>query len=159
MKDKFFTTSATNMNYMFSYCGRSKLQSLDMGIAFTRIVKSDIHMEFTDYCGNSSTKIYVGEAIYYDAHNFRINADSNDSLWSGGWYNSWWSGWNHEDGEAVITPKYYIDWQKVSSTVDQENEKVTVVVKAVSVNTNYYSSDLKAENITTNMMELQLIYR
>ena len=129
--DKFYTTKVNNMNSMFEKC--SKLVALDLGQAFTNISNSNTDM--LKDCGKSANStIYCGEAIYGDVKNLRLNSSSSVQV-------------NYLIGR--IECKYRIEWSKVSSTLDEENKKLIVTIKAEGVNTAYKegTATLTEENI------------
>lgn len=116
---KFYTIKANNMNNMFEKC--SKLVALDLGPAFTNIANSNANM--LKDCGKSANStIYCGEAIYGDVKNLRLNSSSSVQV-------------NYLIGR--IECKYRIEWSKVSSILDKENEKLIVTIKAEGINTIY----------------------
>ena len=124
LKEKFYTNSATDVSYMFS--NSNKLNILDLGPAFTNIPETNEAM--LQNTGTAGCIIYCGEAIYSDINNLRLNPNSEVLI-------------NYEIG--TINCKYKIVWSKYSSSIDELNKTLTLVVKATGDNTTYKETTSK----------------
>ena len=139
--DKFDTSKVTNMDEMFWMTGNEAMTTLDLGPAFTKI--ADEHREFVTDCGTTGAIIYAPESIYNDMQNFKTSTDSTTTI-------------NYTQG--TINPIYKPEWEKVSSTIDEENQTISIVIKGNAeetqttggVNINYDS------NVTSTLTEDQI---
>ena len=91
---------------------------LDLGPQFANI--PDKHDDIITNCGKKDGVIYVGEAIYSDSTNLRLNGASSTKIK----YNM-----------GRIECKYRTKWSKISTTIDENNKKLIVVVEASGINT------------------------
>ena len=124
LKEKFYTNLVTDMSYTFNGC--SNLSILDLGPAFTNIPGTNEAM--LQNTGTAGCIIYCGEAIYSDINNLRLNPNSEVLI-------------NYEIG--TINCKYKIVWSKYSSSIDELNKTLTLVVKATGDNTTYKETTSK----------------
>ena len=124
---KFYTKNAISMRNMFY--GMKKINLLDLGGAFTYISSDNSGM----FDGMNSNKfdLKVGEAIYENDNTLKLNADSTDYF----------------QVSANIECKYKIEWTKISSSIDEENKHLNVVLQAKGINTTYGSNNLNLEKI------------
>ena len=139
--DLFYTTSATNMNDMFNGCGQLEMTSLDLGPAFTKI--ADAHEDFIPDCGKSGAIIYAPESIYNDMKNFKTSTDSTTTI---------------EYTKGTINPIYKTEWTKVSSTIDEENQTISIVIKGNAIVTQTVSEvDINYDSNVTSTLTGDLI--
>lgn len=116
--EKFDISKVTDMTKMFYNCGKDGMLELDLGPQFANI--PDKHDDIITNCGKKDGVIYVGEAIYSDSTNLRLNGASNTKIK----YNM-----------GRIECKYRTEWSKISTTIDENNKKLIVVVEASGINT------------------------
>ena len=130
LDEKFKVSKVTNMNYMFNDC--TKMQTLDLGKAFTQI--SGKNTNFVTNLGKSATNpvIYVGEAIYKDVNNLRLNASSSTNI-------------NYSIGKVEC--KYQIVWTKTKVEMNETEKTLSITLKATGKNTTYKTSTLSKDNI------------
>lgn len=116
--ETFDISKVTDMTKMFYNCGKDGMLELDLGPQFANI--PDKHDDIITNCGKKDGVIYVGEAIYSDSTNLRLNGASNAKIK----YNM-----------GRIECKYRTKWSKISTTIDENNKKLIVVVEASGINT------------------------
>ena len=116
--ETFDISKVTDMTKMFYNCGKDGMLELDLGPQFANI--PDKHNDIITNCGKKDGVIYVGEAIYSDSTNLRLNGASNAKIK----YNM-----------GRIECKYRTKWSKISTTIDENNKKLIVVVEASGINT------------------------
>ena len=116
--ETFDISKVTDMTKMFYNCGKDGMLELDLGPQFANI--PDKHDDIITNCGKKDGVIYVGEAIYSDSTNLRLNGASSTKIK----YNM-----------GRIECKYRTKWSKISTTIDENNKKLIVVVEASGINT------------------------
>lgn len=116
--ETFDISKVTDMTKMFYNCGKDGMLELDLGPQFANI--PDKHDDIITNCGKKDGVIYVGEAIYSDSTNLRLNGASNAKIK----YNM-----------GRIECKYRTKWSKISTTIDENNKKLIVAVEASGINT------------------------
>ena len=116
--ETFDISKVTDMTKMFYNCGKDGMLELDLGPQFANI--PDKHDDIITNCGKKDGVIYVGDAIYSDSTNLRLNGASNAKIK----YNM-----------GRIECKYRTKWSKISTTIDENNKKLIVVVEASGINT------------------------
>ena len=148
--DKFDTSNVTGMNNMFLDTGYEAMTSLDLGPAFTYIPNG----EYTNPATGTTSPAYDGmfagtgkqgeiviqapESIYNDRTHFKLNTDSTTTI-----------GWQDADGNSTTTygtinPKYKPEWEKVSSTINEETKEIAIVVKG-QVDPSVYTSNANGQ--------------
>ena len=95
--ETFDISKVTDMTKMFYNCGKDGMLELDLGPQFANI--PDKHDDIITNCGKKDGVIYVGEAIYSDSTNLRLNGASNAKIK----YNM-----------GRIECKYRTKWSKIS---------------------------------------------
>ena len=127
--ENFETGNVTNMTSMFQGCGSTMMTTLYLGPAFTNIPTANTNF-ITNAGISGSCTVYVGEAIYKDASNLRLNATSNTTI-------------NYTSG--TIKCEYRIDWELVSRELSTSS--MTLVLKATEVNTKYATNLITTSNV------------
>ena len=135
--DKFDTSNVTDMNEMFSNTGYTAMTSLDLGPAFTHIAETNEDM-FNQTGKQGEIVIQAPESIYNDRTHFKLNTDSTTTI-----------GWQDDYGADItnygtINPKYKPEWQKVSSSINEETKEVSIVVKG-QVDPSVYTSNANGQ--------------
>ena len=155
--DKFDTRNVTNMHEMFAGTGYVSMTNLDLGPAFTHIPDGEIienegtqyEQTYLAYEGmfigtgkQGEIVIQAPESIYQDRTHFKLNTDSSTTL-------TWQEVTIEGTGEdtttyGTINPKYKPEWQKVSSTIDEETKEISIVVKG-QVDPSVYTSNANGQ--------------
>lgn len=123
----FRTIDVTNMNNMFSGC--TSLRKLDLGPAFTYIPQK--HTDMFKNCSN--LKLETAESIFLS--NTKIKLSTNDTN-------------NSITILGSVECKYYPEWQLISSSLNEEEKKLTINIKG-KTNSNY---ELNISSILTDEM-------
>ena len=74
----FDTNSVTSMTGMFQNCGYTSMTQLDLGPAFKKIASSNT--SFVTNCGKSGAVIYVSSEIFYDIRRFKLSQSSGTTV-------------------------------------------------------------------------------
>ena len=147
--DKFDTSNVTDMSGMFESTGYTAMTNLDLGPAFTHIPDGEIDTGYGDpYLAyqnmfeetgkQGEIVIQAPEAIYQDRTHFKLNTDSSTTL-----------TWQDADGNpttayGTINPKYKPEWQKVSSTINEETKEVSITIRG-QVDPSIYTSNANGQ--------------
>ena len=135
--DKFDTSNVTTMEGMFSQTGRYAMTNLDLGPAFTNIAEANTDM-FKATGLDGEIVIQAPESIYNDRTHFKLNTDSTQTI---GWLNA--SG-QETTTYGTINPKYKPEWTKISSTINPENQEISIVIKG-QVDSSIYTSNANGQ--------------
>ena len=134
--EKFYTTKVTDMSNMFNGTGLNAMTSLDLGPAFTHIAEANTNM-FNNTGKQGEIVIQAPESIYNDRTHFKLNTDSSTTI-----------GWTQNGAETTtygtINPKYKPEWQKVSSTINEETKEVAITIKG-QVDPSVYTSNANGQ--------------
>ena len=131
--EQFYTTAVKYMTSMFQECGSSNMTVLDLGPAFTKI--ADNYTWFATDCGKNGTiVINVGSSIYSSNRAFRLGVNSTTTILC--------------SQVNKIVPKYKPEWSKVSSTLDESSEKITIDLQGNVNSTNYGEANKVVTNNT-----------
>ena len=135
--EKFYTTKVTDMSEMFDKTGTVTMTEVDLGPAFTNIAETNENM-FRKTGKSGEIVIQAPEAIYNDRTHFKLNTDSTTTI-----------GWMDENGEettnyGTINPKYKPEWTKISSTINEENQEISIVIQG-QVDQSVYTSNANGQ--------------
>ncbi len=152
--EKFYTTKVTDMSGMFNGTGLNSMTTLDLGPAFTKIVETNTDM-FRNTGKSGEIVIQAPEAIYNDRTHLKLNTDSETMI-----------GWTDADGNIITTygtinPKYKPEWTKVSSTINAENQEISIVIQGQvdpSIYTSNANGQLPEGELTAEQANLLKVY-
>ena len=126
------------------------MTSLDLGPAFTNIAENNEDM-FLQTGKQGEIIIQAPESIYNDRTHLKLNTDSSQTI-----------GWQDADGNdtttyGTINPKYKPEWQKVSSSINEETKEVSIVVKG-QVDPSVYTSHANGQLPEGTLQQNKQIY-